>query len=98
MILIRFLLIGLASLNTVWALFHFLDDYLRFVIQNIDPNRYAAPFDPAPLLAWLAVALVSGLGAFVNVRISHQEQRRTAKLLAVPVPTQPPEQQPLVAA
>lgn len=98
MFLIRYLLIGLASLNTGWALFHFLDAYLRFVIQNIDPLRYSTTFDPESLIAWLAVALVSGLGAFLNVRVSHQEQRQAAKLLVVPVPTPPTEQETSAAA
>jgi hypothetical protein len=98
MLLIRYLLIGLASLNSAWALAHFLEDYLRFVIQNLDPLGHYTPFDPASLIAWLAVALVSGLGAFVNFRVSSKKQRRDAKILVAPAPTRPTEQTPDLAA
>lgn len=98
MLLIRFLLLGLASLNCAWALSNFLTEYLRFVIQSLDPLHYATPFDPVSLLAWLAVALASGLGAFMIFRASYKEQRRIAKILVVPIPTSPTEQETGAAA
>lgn len=98
MLLIRFILLGLASLNCAWALSNFLTEYLRFVIQSLDSLRYAAPFDPASLIAWLAVALASGMGAFMLLRASYQEQRRVAQILVLPAPTQPTDQEPGAAA
>jgi len=91
--LIRFLLIGLASLNSAWALYHFFDAYLRLVIQNVDLLHPAARFDPTPLMAWLAIALISGLGAILNLRVSSREERRAAKKLP-PAPIQPAEPEP----
>jgi hypothetical protein len=84
MLLIRFILLALASLNCVWAVSNFLNEYLGFVIQSLNPFGYAAPFDPATLLAWLAIAAASGSGAYVLLRASYMEQRRAAKIIAVP--------------
>jgi len=98
MSLIRILIIGLASLNAAWALSRFLEDYVRFVVQTFDPLRYATPFDPAPLVAWLVVAVASGLGAYVNLRLVLKAQRRTAHIIPAPAPAPETEQQHDLAA
>ena len=82
--LIRFILLGLASLNCVWAVSNFLTEYLGIVIQSINPSRSVVPFDPAVLLAWLAIAAASGSGVYVLLRASYLEQRRIAKIIVAP--------------
>lgn len=94
----RVLMIALASLNAAWALSRFLEDYLRFVIQNFDPIRHSTPFDPAPLMAWLAVALASGLGAYVNLRLMLKTQRHTAHIIPAPAPALETQQEHDLAA
>jgi len=84
----RFLLIGLASLNSAWSLMHFLGEYQRFLTQSFDPLSHATPLDPAAIIAWLAVGIGSGLAASVLFRAPYRGRRRIDQTIAVPTLTQ----------
>jgi hypothetical protein len=98
MLLIRFLLLGLASLNCSWALGHLLTEYVYFLIQSFDPLNNPLPPDSTMLVAWLTIATASGSGAFVLFRASYKQRQRTAKIIAVPALAQQAEQTSEVAA
>lgn len=98
MLLIRFLLLGLASLNCAWALGNFLTEYVYFLIQSFDPLNNPVPLDSTMLIAWLTIAAASGSGAFVLFRASYKQRRRGAKIIAAPALTPQPQRETGVAA
>ncbi len=98
MLLIRFLLLGLASLNCSWAMANFLTEYVYFLIQSFDPLNNPTTVDSTMLIAWLTIAAASGAGAFVLFRASYKAGRRTATIITVSAPTQQPQQKSGVAA
>jgi len=98
MLALRFVLIGLASLNCAWALSNFLTEYFRFMLQNFDPLFQSAPIDPTGIYTWLVLAVASGMGAAVLFRSSYLKRKQSAKVLVVPVQTQQSEQKVSKAA
>jgi len=98
MLLIRFILLGLASLNSTWALANFLSEYLRFVIQTFDPLHHTMPFDSTMLIAWLTIAAASGAGTFVLFYASYKQGRRGTKIITWPPLPHLHQQEPAMAA
>ncbi len=83
MLLIRFLLIGVASLVSAWALSICLGNYLLLLTQSFDPLSRST-LDAASAIVWLVVALSSGLFAFGLLRSSYKERRRVANAATAP--------------